>query len=80
MNRFARTLPGELINDVDPEEFGFDVIREQPLSEQELAGLVEQLYMQTKERNGMVSPPIERYLAAAAARSNAPAAGETSEG
>jgi hypothetical protein len=68
MSRFAKTLPGELTDEVNPKDFGFDVIREEPLSEEQMTRLVKQLYLQTKERTGMVSPPIERYLEEAAVR------------
>ena len=35
--RIARTLPGELIGEVNPEDYGFGVIREEPPDEAEAA-------------------------------------------
>jgi hypothetical protein len=62
MLRIAKTLPGELAGDVDPEDYGFEVIREEPPDKQDSARRVARLYTQIFERTGMVIPPLERYL------------------
>lgn len=60
--RIEKTLPGELEGRVNPEDYGFDVIREEPPDAQESARRVARLYKQALERTGMVMPAIERYL------------------
>jgi hypothetical protein len=62
MLRIAKTLPGELEGKINPEDYGFDVIREEPPDEEETARRIERLYRQVQERTGMVIPAIERYL------------------
>jgi hypothetical protein len=69
MLRIAKTLPGELEGDVDPEDYGFEVIREEPPDPQESARRVAHLYGQIFQRTGMVIPPLERYLEEAGERS-----------
>jgi hypothetical protein len=69
MIRIAKTLPGELIGDVNPEDYGFKVIKEDPPGEAESARRVAQLYEQIKERTGITLVATERYLAEAAERS-----------
>lgn len=64
MIRIEKTLPGELEGDIDPEDYGFEVIREEPPDEQEAAVRVGSLYAQVKERTGLVIPSLEPYLAA----------------
>jgi hypothetical protein len=64
MMRIERTLPGELEGDIDPEDYGFEVIKEPPPSGQEIAARVGHLYAQVKERTGMVIDTLEPYLAA----------------
>jgi hypothetical protein len=63
MIRIEKTLPGELEGDIDPEDYGFEVIREEPPDEREAAARVGHLYAQVKERTGRVIPPLEPYLA-----------------
>jgi hypothetical protein len=62
MIRIARTLPGELEGKVNPEDYGFEVIKEDPPNETESARRVAHFYAQIKERTGMIIPPIEKYL------------------
>jgi len=69
MIRIAKTLPGELIGDVNPEDYGFKVIKEEPPDEAESARRVARLYEQIKERTGITLVATERYLAEAAERS-----------
>ncbi len=64
MIRIEKTLPGELEGDIDPEDYGFEVIRQEPPDEREAAARVGSLYAQVKERTGLVIPPLEPYLAA----------------
>lgn len=64
MIRIERTLPGELEGDIDPEDYGFDVITEEPPSRQERTERVGRLYAQAKERTGVVIPSLEPYLVA----------------
>lgn len=69
MIRIAKTLPGELIGNVNPEDYGFKVIKEDPPDEAESARRVARLYEQIKERTGITLVATERYLAEAAERS-----------
>jgi hypothetical protein len=64
MIRIEKTLPGELEGDIDPEDYGFEVIREDTPDEEEATVRVGQLYAQVKERTGMIIPPLEPYLTA----------------
>lgn len=64
MIRIEKTLPGELEGDIDPEDYGFEVIREEPPDKREAAARVGHLYSQVKERSGIVIAPLEPYLAA----------------
>jgi hypothetical protein len=59
-----RTLPGEIEGNIDPEDYGFDVIKEEPPSEEEATERVGRLYAQVKERTGRVIPELEPCLAA----------------
>lgn len=70
MIRIAKTLPGELIGQVNPEDYGFKVIKEEPPDEAESARRVARLYEQIKERTGLTLVATERYLAEAAERSS----------
>jgi hypothetical protein len=63
MIRIEKTLPGEVEGDIDPEDYGFEVIREEPLDRAEATARVGQLYAQVKARTGMTIPPLEPYLA-----------------
>jgi hypothetical protein len=61
--KVTRVLPGELEDDVNPEDFGFDVVPVEPPSEAEAAARISALYTQVKERTGVTIPKIEEYLA-----------------
>lgn len=62
MLKLDKLLPGELDDDIDPRDYGFDVIADEPPSEQEqLDGMIE-LYVQARERTGVTSPKMERLL------------------
>jgi hypothetical protein len=60
--RIEKPLPGELEGDIDPEDYGFDVIKEEPLTKEEEAKRIGVLYAQAKKRTGVVIPKLERYL------------------
>lgn len=62
MPRITRFLRGELEGDVDPEDYGFDVVRKDPPDDAEAAARVGALYAQVKERTGVVIPKLEPYL------------------
>jgi hypothetical protein len=62
MIKLAKALPGELEGDIDPEDYGFEVIKEEPPSEEETAERVGRLYAQAKERTGVVIPQLEEFL------------------
>ena len=64
MIHIERTLPGEIEGNIDPEDYGFDVIKEEPPSEEEATERVGRLYAQVKERTGRVIPELEPCLAA----------------
>jgi hypothetical protein len=66
--RLEKTLPGELEGKVNPEDYGFDTIREDPPDDQEAAERVARLYEQVKERTGVAVPAIDRYLDEAGTR------------
>jgi len=58
----SRLLPGELEGEIDPEDLGFDTIRDDPPDDAEAAVRVAQLYAQTKKRTGVAIPELEPYL------------------
>jgi hypothetical protein len=59
---FEKLLPGELEGNVDPEAYGFEVIREDPPSQEEADLRVALFYARTKELTGVVIPKLEPYL------------------
>ena len=63
MIKITRILPGELEEEIRPEDFGFDVIKIEPPNEAEAAVRVGTLYRQLKDRTGVVIPKTEEYLA-----------------
>ena len=69
--RMDKTLPGELEGKVNPEDYGFDIIHEEPPNDQEAAERVARLYEQVKERTGVEIPVIDRYLDEAGTREGA---------
>ena len=60
--KIERPLPGELEGDIDPGDYGFDVIEDEPLTKDEEAARIGTLYAQAKKRTGIVIPKLERYL------------------
>lgn len=60
--KFEKVLPGELEGKIDPEDYGFDVIKEEPPNEEEAAKRVGRLYAQAKARTGVVIPSLEMFL------------------
>jgi hypothetical protein len=64
MIRIARALPGEIEGNLDPEDYGFEVIKEEPPDDEEAAERVGRLYAQVKERTGLMIPELEPCLAA----------------
>lgn len=80
MLRIAKTLPGELEGNVDPEDYGFEVIREEPPNKHEAARQVARLYAQILDRTGMVIPPFERYLSEAGEPSPSAGVGSSAAG
>jgi hypothetical protein len=60
-----RLLPGELDGTLHPEDYGFDVIKEEPPADDELATRIGLFYARAKERTGVVIPALEPYLARA---------------
>jgi hypothetical protein len=57
-----KMFPGELEGDINPEDYGFGVIREEPLTPGQAAELVNALYSQVKERTGLSMPKVEDYI------------------
>jgi len=55
--------------DIDPEDYGFGVIKEEPPTEAEAMERVGRLYAQVKERTGAIIPELEPCLAAVSADS-----------
>ena len=66
--RIARALPGEIDGDIDPEDYGFEVIKEEPPDDEEATERVGRLYAQVKERTGLMIPELEPCLAALSPR------------
>jgi hypothetical protein len=66
MISFGRVLPGEREGKINPEDYGFKVIREAPPTEEEEAAIIGDVYAKTKERTGMVIPELEEFLGTAA--------------
>jgi len=62
MLRIARTLPGELQDSINPEDYGFGVVKRMPPPAHESSERVRRLYAQVKERTGVVIPRLESYL------------------
>jgi hypothetical protein len=65
----GKPLPGELQGNVDPEQFGYVVIRDDLPSEIEAAERVRAFYARAKARTGVVIPALERYLKSESDRS-----------
>lgn len=63
MISIAKLLPGELDGNIDPEAYGFVVIREDPPTDEEAAIRIGIFYAGTKEITGVVIPKLEPYLA-----------------
>jgi hypothetical protein len=61
--RIERMQPGELEDDINPEDYGFEVIDVEIPSDEETAKQIGRLYRAAKERTGMVIPELEPYLA-----------------
>ncbi len=70
-----KMLPGELEGEVNPEDYGFGVIREEPLTPGRAAELVNTLYGQVKERTGLTMPKVENYIETLEGEAEASAAG-----
>jgi hypothetical protein len=70
MIKITRILPGELEEDINPEDFGFDVIKIDPPSPAEAAARIRKLYTQVKHRTGVVIPKTEKYLESVGAGHN----------
>jgi hypothetical protein len=70
MIRIERPLPGEMEGNIDPEDYGFAVIKEEPPSNDEVIERVGRLYAQAKERTGVVIPELEPCLAAVSGQSS----------
>jgi len=62
MIKIERALPGEHDGTMSPEVYGFDVIREEPLSKEEEDERVRRLYIKAKKLSGTVIPKLEPYL------------------
>ena len=65
MVRIEKPLPGEFEGTLDPEEYGFSVIKDDLMSsDEEQTRQVEELYAKAKERTGITIPALEEYLEA----------------
>ncbi|MBM7785707.1 hypothetical protein [Tenggerimyces flavus] len=62
MLRIERFQPGELEGEIDPRDYGFEVIRQEPPSDRELAGELASLYARAKRRTGVTIPELEPLL------------------
>ncbi|WP_328524067.1 hypothetical protein [Kribbella sp. NBC_00359] len=75
MLRISRPLPGEISGQIKPEDFGFEVIEDEPLTPEEEAEIKASLYGDMKERTGTIIPELEPYLG----KTTATSAGEESD-
>lgn len=57
-----KLLPGELEGNIDPGDYGFEVIKEDPPSDEELRLRAALFYRRAKQRTGVVIPSLEPYL------------------
>jgi hypothetical protein len=64
MIRIEKAIPGEIEGNVDAEDYGFEVIKEEPPDEEQTIERVGRLYAQVKERTGVSITELEPYLAA----------------
>jgi hypothetical protein len=62
MVRIEKALPGELEGTFDPEEYGFGVVKQPSVSENDEAEDLASLYAKAKARTGVVMPKVERYV------------------
>lgn len=60
--RLRRPLPGEIEGRVDPERYGFEVIKDEPQSEEDALEDVRELYEAAKARTGRRVQRIEEFL------------------
>lgn len=72
MNTAERRV-NELIGDIDPRDYGFDVIVDEPPSEEEQVERVLEVYVQARDRTGVTSPKMERLLEQRAVVAETPA-------
>jgi hypothetical protein len=68
--RLVKLLPGEIDGEINPEDYGFDVIPDVPPAGTEAATRVAVLYAQTKDRTGVVIPKLESFLAEASTQND----------
>jgi hypothetical protein len=62
MMRIGRILPGELEGNINPEDYGIQVIKEEEPSGEEAAQRISEIYEGAKERSGVADPKLEKYL------------------
>lgn len=62
MLRIERFQPGELEGEIDPRDYGFEVIKQEPPSEREMANELGSLYARAKRRTGVTIPELEPLL------------------
>jgi methylase of polypeptide subunit release factors len=60
--RITHALPGELDGTLDPRDYGFDVIREKPISPEEADLRVADLYRRARALSGVDIPKLDPYL------------------
>lgn len=63
-------LPGELEGTVNPEDFGFDVIKDEELTGSEAADEMRKFYEGAKERSGVADPLVEQRIGELATQSS----------
>ena len=64
MIKIEKALPGEQDGTINPEDYGFDVIKEEPLTKDQEIERIGRLYERVKELTGAVIPKLEPYLEA----------------
>jgi len=62
MVRIRKMIPGELEDDVRPEEFGIQVIKIEKTSRKEAAARMGKLYAEAREVSKIADPKIEKFI------------------
>jgi hypothetical protein len=62
MVRIKRMIPGELEGDVNPEDFGIQVIKIEKTPRKEAAARMGKMYAEAREVSKIADPRIEKFI------------------